>query len=400
MSTDTAAHREESTMDDLDAITEESLVAKGGRKWSSFPGSLGAFIAEMDFGVAPVIRQAMTEIDARDLYGYAPGSLVADLRSATSAFCADRYGWQFPTEHVHLASDVLAAFIGVLEHLTPAGTPIVLPTPAYMPFFDVAAVTGRELIEVPMLRTETDWQVDLDAVAEALTPGATLVLCNPHNPIGKVYSPSELQAIAEVVEAAGARVFSDEIHAPLVYDPAHHVPYASLSAVTAGHTATATAASKAFNIPGLKCAQLILTNPHDRETWARKGHFVSGAAANPGILATTAAYSQGGDWLAEITAYLKGNRDVLTDLLTSELPNAAYIPPDGTYLAWLDLRGYGFESGLSAHFNDAAKVAVTEGRLCGKVGAGHVRINFALPRPLLEEAVGRLVTAVRRGPHD
>ena len=257
-------------MFDFDAITEESLVAKGGRKWSSFPGSIGAFIAEMDFGVAPAVRQALQTVDERDLYGYAPADAVADLRTATSSFCSERYGWRIPVGRIEPASDVLAAFLGVLTHLTPADTPIVLPTPAYMPFFDVARVTGRELIEVPMLRSETGWSLDLDAIAAALTPGATFVLCNPHNPIGKVYTEAELIALADVIEAAGARVFSDEIHAPVIYAPARHMPYATLTEATAAHTATATAASKAFNIPGLKCAQLILTSPADREIWAKK----------------------------------------------------------------------------------------------------------------------------------
>ncbi|PCC56979.1 MalY/PatB family protein [Brevibacterium aurantiacum] len=381
-------------MQNLDSITEESLIAKGGRKWSSFPGSLGAFIAEMDFGVAPGVRQALREVDERDLYGYAPQSIVSDLQSATSAFCAERYGWQFPTDHVELASDVIASFLGILTHLTPADTPIVLPTPAYMPFFDVAKVTGRELFEVPMIRSETGWSVDLDALDSALVPGATLVLCNPHNPIGKVYTEAELLALAEVVERNGARVFSDEIHAPLVYAPARHISYASLNETTAGHTATATAASKAFNIPGLKCAQLILSSEKDREIWAEKGNFVSGAASNPGILATTAAYTQSGDWLDEITAYLKGNRELLTDLVSAHLPNATFLPPEGTYLAWLDLRGYGLETGLSQHFNERAHVAITEGRLCGEVGEGHIRFNFALPRPLLTGAIERIASAL------
>lgn len=377
-------------MSEFDAITQESLVAKGGRKWSAFPGSIGAFIAEMDFGVAPAVRRSLKVIDDRDLYGYAPADLTAELRAATSGFCADRYGWQIPVEHIEPASDVLAAFLGVLTHLTPADTPIVLPTPAYMPFFDVARVTGRRLIEAPMLRSETGWSLDLDAIAAALTPGATLVLCNPHNPIGKVYTEDELLALAEVVEAEEARVFSDEIHAPVVYDPAKHIPYATLTEATAAHTTTATAASKAFNIPGLKCAQLILTSPSDRETWKQKGQFVSGAASNPGILATTAAYTRSLDWLDEVNGYLKGSRDLFTDLVTSLLPNAAYIQPEGTYLAWLDLRGYGLESGLAETINSRAGVAVTEGRLCGEVGAGHIRFNFALPRPLLTEAVERI----------
>ncbi|WP_209325755.1 MalY/PatB family protein [Brevibacterium renqingii] len=377
-------------MSELDAITEESLVTKGGRKWSTFPGSIGAFIAEMDFGVAPAVRQAMRELDEHDLYGYAPHALTAELRTATADFYADRFGWRIPDDHIQPASDVIAAFLGVLTHLTPAGTPIVLPTPAYMPFFDVARTTGRELIEVPMRRTETGWSLDLDGIAAALVPGATLVLCNPHNPIGKVYSEAELLALADVVEDAGARVFSDEIHAPVVYGPARHIPYAALTEATAAHTATATAASKAFNIPGLKCAQLILTAPDDRDLWTQKGQFVSGAASNPGILATTAAYTRSRDWLTEINGYLKGNRDLFTDLVADMLPKAVFLPPEGTYLAWLDLRGYGLESGLADHINSRAEVAVTEGRLCGEVGAGHIRFNFALPRPLLIEAVDRI----------
>lgn len=381
-------------MQDLDSITEDSLIAKGGRKWSSFPGSLGAFIAEMDFGVAPGVREALRDVDERDLFGYAPQAIVSDLKSATSAFCAEQYGWQFPDEHVDLASDVIASFLGILTHLTPAGTPLVLPTPAYMPFFDVAKVTGRELIQVPMIRSETGWSVDLAAVDAALVPGSTLVLCNPHNPIGKVYTESELLELAEVVERNDARVFSDEIHAPLVFEPARHIPYASLNETTASHTATATAASKAFNIPGLKCAQLILSSADDRAIWAQKGNFVSGAASNPGILATTAAYTQSGEWLDEITAYLKGNRELLTDLIATHLPNATYLAPEGTYLAWLDLRGYGLKSELAEHFNTEAHVAITEGRLCGEVGAGHIRLNFALPRPLLTEAIERIASAV------
>ena len=381
-------------MHDLDSITEDSLIAKGGRKWSSFPGSLGAFIAEMDFGVAPAVRQALREVDERDLFGYAPQKIVADLKSATSAFYAERYGWQFPVGHVELASDVIASFLGILQHLTPEGTPIVLPTPAYMPFFDVAKVAGRELIEVPMIRSETGWSVDLDAIDAALVPGATLVLCNPHNPIGKVYSQEELLKLADVVDRNDARVFSDEIHAPLVYEPARHIPYADLNETTASHTATATAASKAFNIPGLKCAQLILTSEDDRAIWAKKGSFVSGAASNPGILATTAAYTQSGDWLAEITAYLKGNRELLTDLVSTHLPSATFLPPEGTYLAWLDLRAYGLQSGLFDHFNDRAQVAITEGRLCGEVGTGHIRLNFALPRPLLAQALERIASVI------
>lgn len=375
---------------DLDSITEESLIAKGGRKWSAVPGCLGAFIAEMDFGVADVVREALQSIESRDLYGYAPYDSTADIKSATSAFYGNRHGWEVPVENIELAGDVLAAFSGVLRFLTPEDTPIILPTPAYMPFFDVARVEGRQLIEVPMLRGENEWCFDLDAIDAALVPGATLVLCNPHNPSGKVATEAELLALAEVVDRNGARVFADEIHAALVHAPAIHVPYASLSEVAAAHTTTATSASKAFNIPGLKCAQLILTSMTDRRIWAQKGSFVSGAASNPGILATTAAYAHGDEWLDEVRQYLHGNRDLLTELVATHLPKARLIPAQGTYLAWLDLSAYGIVGELFDFFRDQARVAITEGRLCGEVGHGHIRFNFALPRPLLREAVLRL----------
>src|SRR5699024_9128063 len=161
---------------------------------------------------------ALREIDERDLFGYAPYDLTADLRSATANFYADRFGWRIPVDHIQPASDVIAAFLGVLTHLTPANTPIVLPTPAYMPFFDVAKSTSRKLIKMTMLCSKTGCVLVLDSLAAVLVPGATLVMSNSLNPIGKVYTEAGLLFLAEVVQAAGARVFSDEIHDPVVYD--------------------------------------------------------------------------------------------------------------------------------------------------------------------------------------
>jgi cystathionine beta-lyase len=234
---------------------------------------------------------------------------------------------------------------------------------------------------------------DLAALDAAFAAGGNLlVLCNPHNPVGRVLEPAELLAIAAVADRHGARVFADEIHAPLVYDGHRHVPYASLSPLTAGHTLTATSASKAFNLAGLKCAQVVLSNDADREVWARIAPVAEHGASTPGVLASTAAYAEGGPWLAGVLDYLDGNRRLLGELVAELLPGVGHTPPEGTYLGWLDFRATG-PAEPAAYFLEQAGVAMTDGARCGEAGRGFARITFALPRPVLREAIERIATA-------
>jgi cystathionine beta-lyase len=198
------------------------------------------------------------------------------------------------------------------------------------------------------------------------------------------------------VERAGARVFADEIHAPLVHPGAAHRPYASLSPVTAGHCVTGASASKAFNLPGLKAAQLLFSNEEDAALFAERGYLHVHGAALPGVLANTAAYTEGEPWLAEVLRYLDGNRRVLAGLLAEHLPEVGFRPPEGTYLAWLDCRELGLGDSPGAFFLDRAGVALVDGRECGAPGAGHVRLNFGTPRPVLTTIVERMADAVRR----
>ena len=208
-----------------------------------------------------------------------PGtSATSRRRSATrwpvtfADWSASRYGWAVAPEQVTPLADVVAGLQAAIEHFTPPGSAVVLPTPAYMPFLTVPGLMGRELIQVPMVDDGGRATYDLDGIAQALARGAGLVVhVNPHNPLGRVFTPEEQLALADVVEGAGARVFADEIHAPLVYPGAVHRPYAALSEATAGHTVTATSASKAWNLPGLKAAQLVLSNAADVEHWAEVG---------------------------------------------------------------------------------------------------------------------------------
>ena len=381
----------------FDALAEDAL--RGGRslKWTRYGSAIGAFVAEMDFGTAPAVTRSLHEAVERGQLGYLTPEPAADLGRACAAWLARRYAWDVRPEWITPLADVVAGLQAAVERFTPPGSPVVLPTPAYMPFLTVPGALGRELIQVPMVERGGRMGYDLDGIAAAFDSGARLfVHVNPHNPLGRVFDTEEQLALAEVVSAAGARVFSDEIHAPLVYPGAVHRPYASLSPETARHTVTATSTSKAWNVPGLKTAQLILSSADDAEHWARVGFMYGHGASTPGVLAATAAYDHGEQWLDGVLRYLEGNRAFLGELLADRLPKVRWMPPEGTYLAWLDCRQLGLEGSAGAFFLDRAGVALVDGPECGAPGVGHVRLNFATPRPVLATIVERMAAAVRR----
>ena len=376
---------------ELDAITQDDLLATGATRWARGDDVIGAFVAEMDFGTAdPVTARLHHEVE-RGAFGYTPARLVTELQRATAGFLRRRTGWEVPPEHVHEMPDVIAVLEAVLDHFLGPGAKVIVPTPAYMPFLQVPALHGRVIQEVEMLRDETGrYRYDLDGLEAAFDDGGELLLlCNPHNPTGQVMTRPELEEIAELVERKGGRVFSDEIWMPLVLD-GQHIPYASLSEATARHTLTAVAASKAFNLPGLKCAQLITSNDRDREHFAAVGHFARHGAANLGLAATSTAYDEGEEWLGGILAYLRRNRDTVATMVRELLPRARLTAMEGTYVAWLDLREYGITGSLHDHLLEHARVECTEGTACGAGWAGHVRLIYAMPHPLLVEAITRI----------
>ncbi len=378
----------------FDEVTAEELRRRGGLKWSLFPDAIGAFVAEMDFGTAPAVTEALHAAVDTAAFGYLPPALVQGMSEAYAAWSADRYGWTVPPERVRPVADVLAGLAAAIEHFSRPGSPVVLPTPAYMPFLTLPPALGREVIQVPMARDGDRYVYDLDALDAAFRAGGhLLVLCNPHNPIGRVLEPAEMTAVAEVVERHGGRVFSDEIHAPLVYEGHRHVPYASLGEVPAGHAVSATSASKAWNLPGLKCAQLVLSNDADADLWARVGPHAEHGASTLGVVANTAAYTGGAGWLDDVLAYLDGNRRLLADLVAEHLPGVRYTPPEGTYLAWLDCRELDLAE-PGAFFLERAGVALTDGVLCGMAGTGFARLNVATPRPVLVQAVEQMGAAL------
>jgi cysteine-S-conjugate beta-lyase len=391
----TAATDYEDELPGFDALTEDALRAAGSLKWTRYGSAIGAFVAEMDFGTAPVIRRALHEAVDAGRIGYLTTQAAAEMARACARWQQHRYGWTVRPEWITPLADVVAGLQAAIEHFIPRDGAVVLPTPAYMPFLQVPGALGRELIEVPMVERDGRATYDLDGIARAFDDGGRLfVHVNPHNPLGRVFDAAEQLALADVVDAAGARVFADEIHGPLVHPGAVHRPYASLSPLTAGHTVTSTSASKAWNLPGLKAAQLLLTNADDAAHWAEAGKMFGHGASTLGVLANTVAYDEGGPWLDGVLTYLDGNRRLLAELLADRLPQVRYTLPEGTYLAWLDCRALGLPGSAGDFFLERAGVALVDGPECGSPGMGHVRLNFATPRHVLTTVVDRMAAAV------
>ncbi|QYH36754.1 MalY/PatB family protein [Salinibacterium sp. M195] len=386
-----------SNAEQWNALTPELLRSRGSNKWTAPEGELlCAGVAEMDFGTAPAVLDEWASIAERIEFGYPNESVALEMSAATAKWHQEQYGWNVAAADVHPLADVIKGLeLAILEFSKP-GAPVIVPTPAYMPFLMLPKMFGRELIESPMLRGEDgSFSIDLADVARHFAAGANLfVLANPGNPTGKVFTAEELSALADVADAHGARVFSDEIHSPLTLFGTKHVPLASVSDAGARVAITATSTSKAFNLPGLKCAQIILSNDADRTLWETIGWMASHGASTPGMRLNTAAYLGGEPWLGEVREYIEGNIEYARAALAELLPEARMAPMQGTYLAWLDLRAYSDEPELADMLAEKAGIRVNGGVGYGAVGAGHIRMNLATSRPILERIIRQLAAAL------
>ncbi|MFT4231540.1 MAG: aminotransferase class I/II-fold pyridoxal phosphate-dependent enzyme [Leucobacter sp.] len=379
-----------------DPLDEAGLRARGSLKWTEYPDAIGAFIAEMDFGIAPAVRRSLVEAAEAGMTSYLPAAVAARHAMAVSDWLRCRYGWAVPAERVRPVADVIACLELAILRFSAPDSPVIVPTPAYKPFLSVPRELGREVIEAPMSRASGRWLLEADVLERAFEAGGgLLILCNPANPVGTVYRRGELLEISRVVERHGGRVFADEVHAPLIMEPGlEHVPYASVSETAAGHAVTGTSAAKAWNIAGVKCAQFVLSNDADAETWQRHCLRAENGASVLGVVANTAAYSEGEEWLCGITEQLRENRGRLLDLLSDRLPEVRCIAPEGTYMAWLECGGLRLSGRPEEFFLERAGVALTGGAGCGAGWEECVRFNFAMPSAVLERAVDRMASAV------
>jgi cystathionine beta-lyase len=388
-----------SLRDAIDSTTAEMLRARRSVKWTTpGPGGFGAAIAEMDFGAAPPIIDALERLSDEAAFGYLPPHLSDELGVACAGFEKRRFGWDLDPAVIRPVPDVIKALEIAITHFSRPGSPVILPTPAYMPFLIVPGLLGREIISVQMRNDGGFFTLDFDAIDDAFRAGGQLVIfCNPHNPLGRVFGLDEMTQLTDVVDRHGGRVFADEVHAPLVYPGQRHIPYASTSDTAAAHTLTSTSASKAWNLPGLKCAVVILTNEPDRQHWEEMGTFASRGASNPGVVANIAAFQHGEPWLDEVLAYLDESRHLLGGLLSRKLPSVRYRPPDGTYLAWLDCTAMDLTESPGVLVTDRAYVSVVDGPAFGAGGEGSFRFNFATPQPLLAGMIDRIGAVLNAG---
>ncbi len=381
----------------FESLTVEDLRRRGSAKWNHFDQDvLALWIAEMDFPTAPPIVRAIHDAVWNEQFGYPPICRSPELSVAVAEWSSNRYGWPIDADRVHLVPDVLRGLEIAIDAFSPDASPVVLPTPAYMPFFDIPRFIRRPVIEVPMLADSGHYTFDLDGIDAAFASGArSLVLCQPYNPLGRSFTREELLALCAVVTRNGARVFSDEIHSPLVYDRVH-LPYASVCAEAAGHTITLTSASKAWNLPGLACAVAITSNDADEERWQRISPMRTHGASTLGIAANTAAFRDGGPWLDELLGHLNGNRKLLGELLAAHLPRVRYTAPEATYMAWLDFRDLDLRQEPAAFFLSRSRVAMNSGTSFGSTGTGFARLNFATTTSILEQAITAMATAIPR----
>ena len=380
---------------DVDAIDLAALRERQSAKYQYYPADvIPAWVAEMDFPLAAPIAGALHAAIDRSDTGYRSANGLAD---ALAAFADRTWGWSIPIDRITPIPDVLTGVAQALLMLTQPGDGVVINPPVYAPFFStIRDVVGRRIVEVPMARAADgsyDW--DLSATEEAFArPDVTaFVMSNPHNPTGSVPSVETLAAIAALADAHGVAVISDEIHGPLVLPGAEHVPYLSVAPDDA-NAIILVSASKAWNLPGLKCAQLVATG-HTRELVASRLPLeVTYGTGHLGAIAAVAAYQDGGAWLDDVVAIIDGNRRLLAELLALQVPEATYVPPQASYLAWIDLSACGLGDDPAAVLVERARVALSAGPTYGTGGAGFARLNIGTSPAILREIVDRIAGAL------
>ena len=374
-------------------LTDDEARAALVLKWGAVePGVLPAWVAEMDYAIAEPITAALRAAVARGEVGY-PAFVRSGgaIGEAYAGFALRHFGTGVPPDRVLPTADVTVGVRVALDVLSERA-PMVLPVPAYDPQHGLGPITGLEQWDLPVDPDGDGYVVDLDALDELFSRGArTLLLTQPHNPGGHVHTRAELEGIRDVVTRHGGRVVSDEIHGPLVLPGAEHVPYLSLEG-TADHAVAVVAASKAFNIPGLKCAQLVTGDDATRDLLVGIPMAQNESWGSLGIVGSVAAYNEGDAWLAALVERLDQQRTLLGELQAEHLPEARMRPLEATYLVWLDLRAYGHDDPADVILREG--VRVSPGDIYWPGQTGHVRLNIATSPDRLTEIVRRMRSAL------
>lgn len=372
--------------------------ATNSYKWDSAPeGVLPMWVADMDFRTAPAIIDALQKRVAHGIFGY---TRVPDAYyDAVTSWFSRRHGWDIDREWIIYTSGVVPAVSAVIKALTVPGDKVIVQTPVYNCFFSSIRNNGCEIVSNPLRRTADTYEMDFAALERcAADPRAkVMLLCNPHNPAGRVWTPDELTRLGNICLRNGVTVVSDEIHCELVYQGVKYTPFASLSDAFLHRSVTCVSPSKAFNIAGLQIANIVAFDNDMRSRIDKAININEVCDVNPfGVAATIAAYNEGEEWLNQLVDYLHGNYEAMAEFCRRELPEFPITRLEGTYLVWMDCSSLGMPSDALEHaLLEDARLWLNAGTMYGAEGEGYMRWNIACPRSVMLDGLNRFLNFVR-----
>ena len=381
---------------DFDKTTDRR--ATNSYKWDSAPeGVLPMWVADMDFRTAPAIIDALQKRVAHGIFGY---TRVPDAYyDAVTSWFSRRHGWDIDREWIIYTSGVVPAVSAVIKALTVPGDKVIVQTPVYNCFFSSIRNNGCEIVSNPLRRIGDTYEMDFDALERcAADPRAkVMLLCNPHNPAGRVWTPDELTRLGNICLRNGVTVVADEIHCELVYQGFKYTPFASLSDAFLHRSVTCVSQSKAFNIAGLQIANIVAFDNDMRRRIDKAININEVCDVNPfGVAATIAAYNEGEEWLCQLLDYLHGNYEAMAEFCRRELPEFPIARLEGTYLVWMDCSSLGMSSDALEHaLLDDACLWLNAGTMYGAEGEGYMRWNIACPRSVMLDGLSRFLDFVR-----
>ena len=353
------------------------------------------WVADMDFKAPQPVIDVMRERLEQGIFGYT--SRPASYYESISQWLEKRHGWNVDTKYIIHSPLVIPSINVIIKEFTNPGDKVIIQTPVYSPFFDVVNNNKRELVLNPLKLVDGNYVMDYENLEEAAKSGAKmLLLCNPHNPVGRVWTREELIKLGEICLKYGVRVVSDEIHSDLIYKGNKHVPFGMISDDFFKNSITCSAPSKTFNIAGLQASYVIFPSEEEKQIFDHAWTMIDIKRNNCfSLVATEAAYRHGEEWLEQLLEYLQGNVDLVNDYCEKHIPKIKPNRPEGTYLVWIDCKELGMDKEqLTKFMIDEVKVAFNAGHAFGIDGEGYIRMNIACPRAIVQEVLNRLKTAI------
>jgi cystathionine beta-lyase len=389
-------------MSDID-ITAPSLAELSthhSEKWRAFaPDVIPLPVAEMDFPVAAPIREFLHSMVEHSDMGYL--GAIPELGSAFASFADRRWNWTVDPTHVRVATDVGVGVVEILRVFTNPGDGVLISSPVYQNFYTWINETKVKCIDVPFIHQQADdvslaWSIDWEGIEEAYSSGIKIhLLCSPHNPIGRVYTKEELSKFVALAVKYNVLIISDEIHSPLEYSEHPFVPILTLGAEAQSHCVVVTAASKGWNIAGLKCAIIVSGSEAMHEKLNALPPALHYRASLLGAFATAVAFDKCAPWLDTVINQLDHNRNLITKLITEHLPEVIYNPPQHSYLAWFDLSALNLGDEPTAVILDKTKVALNAGHIYGAQWGQFARMNFATSPEIITQAITQMARGIR-----